>query len=179
MSAAPSPSERGSWKKDRPLYGRHPFLLQPAYTAVAIYRFGRWTLTAPRLVRGAAHAVYFVLYSVVRLATGIDLPRGARFGPGLLIHHFGGIIVHPGTRVGSGCTMRHGVTLGARAGTGAPVIGDNVTIGAYAQVLGDIVVGDGATIGAMTLALKDVPAGAVAVGVPARILGASEAPGVA
>ena len=43
-------------------------------------------------------------------------------------------------------------------------------IGAGAKLLGPITVGDGASIGANAVVLRDVPAGAVAVGIPARIL---------
>jgi serine O-acetyltransferase len=49
-----------------------------------------------------------------------------------------------------------------------PVIGDDVELGAYAQVLGGVRIGDGARIGAMTVVLTDVPAGATVVGNPAR-----------
>jgi len=163
-------SERGYFAADVARYGPHPFLLQPALSAVAVYRFGRFTLTAPRLLRAPLHALYFVAYSVVRLVTGIDIPRSVRIGPGLLIHHFGGIIMHPGARIGANCTLRHGVTIGARAGTGAPVIGDDVAIGAYAQILGDITVGDNARVGAMAVVLINVPAATRAVGNPARLL---------
>ena len=165
----PTP-ERGYFAADLPRYGPHPFLLQPAIWAVAVYRFGRFTLTAPRVLRPSLHALYFFAYSVTRLVTGIDIPRGTRIGPGLLIHHFGGIILHPTARIGAGCTLRHGVTIGARAGTGAPVIGHNVAIGAYAQILGDVTIGDRASIGAMAVVLINVPEGAKAVGNPARLL---------
>ena len=116
------------------------------------------------------HAIYLVCYLVVRLVTGIDLPRSAQFGPGLHIHHFGGITVHPGVRVGSRFTMRHGVTLGAKVGSRAPTIGDNVSLGAYAQIIGDVTVGSDSVVGALTLVLKDVPAGVVVAGIPARII---------
>lgn len=156
------------WAIDRPLYGRHGWLLQPAYWAVAIYRFGRWTLTAPKLLRPISHAVYLVAYLGVRLQTGIDIPRSAKFGPGLMIHHFGGIIIHPGSVVGSRCVMRHGVTIGAKEGTGAPTLGDDVRLGAYAQILGDVRIGSGASVGAMSVVLSDVSAGETVVGIPAR-----------
>lgn len=163
-------SERGYFAADLPRYGPHPFLLQPAIWAVAVYRFGRFTRAAPRLLRPALHALYFVAYSHVRLITGIDIPRSTRIGPGLLIHHFGGIIIHPAARIGANCTLRHGVTIGARTDTGAPVIGHGVALGAYAQILGDVTIGDRASIGAMAVVLINVPEGARAVGNPARLL---------
>lgn len=164
-------SERGYWAQDRQRYGRGAWLVQPSFWAVATYRFGRWTLAAPRPLRPFAHGLYFACYSFVRLATGIDIPRGAKFGPGLLIHHFGGIIINPECEVGANCTMRHGVTLGSNKDGGAPpVLEDDVTLGAYAQVLGNVTVGSGSTVGAMTVVLQDIPPGSTAVGVPARIL---------
>lgn len=144
--------------------------MQPSYWAVGVYRFGRWTKTASRLVRPVVHGLYFAAYSLIRLVTGIDIPRSAVIGPGLLIHHFGGIIVHPQSVIGADCILRHGVTIGARGVSGPPRIGDGVTIGAYAQILGSISVGDSATIGAMAVVIKDVPAGSTVVGNPARIV---------
>ena len=77
----------------------------------------------------------------------------------------------PKARVGTNFEMRQGVTIGSsRAGGEVPTIGDNVSVGAYAQLLGDIRIGDGATVGAMAVVLKDVPPGATVVGNPARIL---------
>ena len=94
-----------------------------------------------------------------------------RIGPGLRIHHAGPIVVNAGVRIGANCTMEHGVTLGVREPGGpVPTLGDDVTLGAFAQVLGGVKVGDGARVGALTLVLDDVPPGATAVGVPARII---------
>ena len=74
-------------------------------------------------------------------------------------------------RIGAGCTLRQGVTIGNRIENGpVPVIGDRVEFGAYAQVLGDVSVGGGAKIGAMSVVLVDVPPNTTAVGVPAKIV---------
>jgi serine O-acetyltransferase len=157
------------WKSDRIRYGRNAWILQPSYWAVAVYRFGRWTRRAPRIVAPFFHGLYFFGYCTVRLATGIDIPRTAEFGPGLLIHHFGGIIIHPQSRIGARCTLRQGVTIGSRRdGEMPPQIGDDVEIGAYAQILGDIFVGSRTRVGALTLVLKDVQPDSTMVGIPAR-----------
>lgn len=163
--------ERSFWRSDRERYGKQAWLIQPSYWAVAAFRFGRWTLTAPALLRPGLHGVYFVAYSISRLLTGIDIPRSVEIGPGLMIHHFGGVIIHPQAKIGANCTMRHGLTIGVRRdGELPPTIGDNVVFGAYAQVLGQILVDDGAQIGAMSLVLSDVPAGGTAIGIPARVI---------
>jgi serine O-acetyltransferase len=64
------------------------------------------------------------------------------------------------------------VTLGLRRTNerGAPRIGNRVDIGAGAKILGSVTIGDGAVIGANAVVLDDVPAGALAVGIPARIV---------
>ena len=63
------------------------------------------------------------------------------------------------------------MTIGNREEGGpVPVLEDDVELGAYAQVLGGIRIGRGAKVGAMSVVLRDVPAGATAVGIPARII---------
>ena len=100
-------------------------------------------------------------------------------GPGLIVYHCHGVVLNPGARLGAGCTLRAGVVLGnapgkARNGAGRPVLGDRVDVGAGALVIGPVMVGDGARVGAGAVVVRDVPAGATAVGNPARIL--SEVP---
>jgi serine O-acetyltransferase len=106
---------------------------------------------------------------------GLDFAPGAEVGPGLLMHHPHGIVIGGGAVVGAHCTLLQNVTLGERYLDGRPPhlypeVGDGVTIGAGACVLGGVRVGDGALIGANTVVLSDVPAGCIAVGSPARIL---------
>lgn len=168
MTAYRSRADRDS---ERALYGPVAWLLQPSYWAVRVYRFGQRSKGRRTPVAKLQHALYFALYSIVRLVTGIDIPRGAHIGHRLMIHHFGGIIIHPRARIGDDCVLRHGVTVGERSeGGGVPDIGDGVVFGSYAQVLGPIHVGDGARIGSMSVVLSDVPPGATAVGAPARVL---------
>jgi serine O-acetyltransferase len=172
FSRMPRRNERGYWRADLQRYPPGSFLLQPALWAIGTYRFGRWTLTAPRLIRPVVHGMYFLLYSVVRLATGIDMPRSVVAGPGLMIHHFGGVIMNPRVEIGRNCTLRHGVTLGGRkSGDDVPTVRDDVEFGAYAQILGNVEIGSGARIGALSLVLRDVEPGTSVAGVPAREIG--------
>jgi serine O-acetyltransferase len=117
----------------------------------------------------------WVLRHVALTVSRIDVVPGAEIGPGLLMNHPHGIVIGPGAVVGSGCTLLQNVTLGERFADGRPPhdyprIGDGVTIGAGACVLGGVQVGDGASIGANSVVLDDVPAGGIAVGCPARVL---------
>jgi serine O-acetyltransferase len=101
--------------------------------------------------------------------TGIEIPRSAEIGPGILIHHFGGIVIHPLAKIGRNLTIRQGVTIGSRYDMDdVPIIGNDVTVGAYGQILGEIHVGDGAKIGALSLVISDISPHATAVGIPAR-----------
>lgn len=107
------------------------------------------------------------IWSVI---TGADIPLTCRIGGGLLMPHPNGIVIHPDVDIGPNCLIFQQVTIGlVEATPKAPRIGAGVDIGAGAKVLGDVAVGDGARIGANAVVLRDVPAGAVAVGVPARI----------
>jgi serine O-acetyltransferase len=171
-------SARADLAADLERYPRRPWLREQSVYSVAVYRFGRWTDAAGGWRGALGRRAYWPLYRVVETLTGISLPKAAEIGPGLRIWHFGGIVVHDDARIGARCTLRQGVTIGNRVDGGpVPTVGDDVEIGAYAQVLGGITVGDGARIGAMAVVLADVPPGATAVGNPARVLPAPEAAG--
>jgi serine O-acetyltransferase len=106
------------------------------------------------------------------LITGIDIPRSARIGPGLLLHHYGGVIISPRAVIGANFEGRHGLTIGTSQDyEGVPVIGDDVTVGVNVAILGDVSVGNGAVVGAFSLVLHDVPANSVAFGIPAQTRG--------
>lgn len=139
---------------------------------LAIYRFGRWRYRLPALLRKPFSLLYKLLKVFGQMITGIDLPCETRIGRRLRIEHFGGIIISGDSVIGDDVVIRNGVTIGLkRTGQpGAPVIGDRVDIGAGAKILGAIRVGNDSIIGANAVVLQDVPAGALAVGIPARII---------
>lgn len=92
-------------------------------------------------------------------------------GGGLRLPHPTGIILHPDAVLGPNCQLFHQVTLGlVEDREGVPVLGGHVDIGAGARILGPVRIGDHARVGANAVVLRDVPAGATAVGVPARII---------
>ena len=112
-----------------------------------------------------------IFSTVVRSVTGVEIHPGATLGRRFFIDHGMGVVIGETAVVGDDVMLYHGVTLGGRSlarGTKRhPTLGDGVTIGAGARVLGDIEVGDGAQIGANSVVVKDVPQGAIATGVPA------------
>jgi len=112
---------------------------------------------------------------LTRILTGVDIHPGAVLGSGLFIDHATGVVIGETAEVGDDVTLFHGVTLG---GTGAdtgkrhPTVGDRVTIGAGAKILGPITIGDDSRIGANAVVVKPVPPSSVVVGVPGQIIGA-------
>ena len=142
------------------------------FWAMLVYRFGRWRYTIRSAVlRKPFSLIYKVLYKLVQIVTGIELPCEVNIGRGFVIDHFGGIIVSGYASFGKNCRIRNGVVVGLRntADPCAPTIGDNVDIGAGAKVLGDIRIGNNVQIGANAVVLCDVPDNCIAVGVPAVV----------
>lgn len=117
---------------------------------------------------------YWVLvhrfWSVVAQA---EIPLNVDIGGGVIMAHPNGVVIHPKARIGPNCLIMQQVTVGQNRGEyqGLPVIGGNVDIGPGAKVLGGISIGDHAQIGANAVVLQDVPPWAVAVGIPARVVG--------
>lgn len=117
--------------------------------------------------------------NIGRIFTGIDIHPQAKIGKNLFIDHGAGVVIGQTAVVGNDCTIYQGVTLGGKGNGLAgekrhPSIGNNVIIGAYAQLLGNITVGDYARIGANAVVTKPVEAHAVMAGNPARLIGHAE-----
>lgn len=113
-----------------------------------------------------------------RWLTGIEMHPGAQVGRRVFIDHGMGVVVGETAVIGDESTLYHGVTLGGtswKKGKRHPTLGKGVVVGAGAKILGPIMIGDGAKIGSNAVVVKDVPAGATAVGIPARILDTSPA----
>jgi serine O-acetyltransferase len=102
--------------------------------------------------------------------------RGAEFGPGFVLVHCLGVVINTSVRGGRDVKIEHLVTIGAEKGA-APVLGDDVFVGAGAKIVGAARIGSGVRIGANAVVLDDVPDGATAVGVPARIVNRGGATG--
>lgn len=142
------------------------------FWVMLVYRFGRWRYgVRPALLRKVFSFVYKVLYKLVQILTGIELPCEVKLGRNFVIDHFGGIVISGYAQFGDDCRIRNGVVVGLKNVQEplAPVIGNNVDIGAGAKLLGNIRIGNNVVIGANAVVLMDVPDDSLAVGVPAII----------
>ncbi len=141
-----------------------------------LFDSGFQALLAHRLAHALVRHRIPVLPAVCRRwaigACGVDILPRADIGGGCILAHGIGLVIGGRTVIGEDCTLLHGVTLGeARFDElDCPRLGDRVTVGAGAIVLGGITIGDDALIGAGAVVRCDIPPGAVAAGVPARVL---------
>ena len=141
------------------------FLLYPCVHALIAYKIAHFLYS---------HEWFFLARLISQLSrffTGIEIHPGAKIGRGLCIDHGMGVVIGETAEIGDDVLIYHGVTLGGTGkdkGKRHPTVGNNVVIGSGAKVLGPIYIGDGAKIGSNAVVLKDVPAGATAVGIPAR-----------
>jgi serine O-acetyltransferase len=140
----------------------------PGLHAVVLHRPAHWCWT-----HGLKWLGRFISH-LSRFVTGIEIHPGAVLGERVFFDHAMGTVVGETAEIGDGCTIYQGVTLGGtslyKGAKRHPTLGKDVVVSAGAKVLGGFVVGDGAKIGSNAVVIKPVPAGATAIGIPARIL---------
>ena len=144
--------------------------------ALAFHRLARclWGAGWLTLARWVSH--------VARFLTGIEIHPAARLGRGLFIDHGMGVVIGETAVIGDDVMLYHGVTLGGRSTRRErrhPTLGDGVTVGAGATVLGPVTIGPGSSIGAGavvvhsapagSVVVREVPSNSVGVGVPGRV----------
>lgn len=153
------PAARSSWEV---------LTCYPGLHALVMHRWAHacWQAGLHWLARFVSH--------VARFLTGVEIHPAAKVGRRVFIDHGMGVVVGQTAEIGDGCTIYQGVTLGGtsleRGAKRHPTLGRDVIVGANSQVLGGFTVGDGARIGSSAVVVKPVPAGATAVGNPARII---------
>ena len=142
-------------------------LLYPGVKAIINYRI------AHKLYN---HGLYFLADYIskrTRKKTGIEIHPAAQIGHGVFIDHGMGVVIGETAVIGDNCTIYQGVTLGGTGkdkGKRHPTIGNNVTIGSGAKVLGPFSVGDNSKIAANAVVLNEIPPNSTCVGVPAHIV---------
>ena len=144
-------------------------LLSPRFGPVLLCRLTYWL--ALKGLKPIARLVSLINF----VAFGVEIALQADIGPGLFFPHSQGIVIGS-WRIGKNSVIYQGVTLGAKERDFAynehsrPTLGDNVTVGAGAKVLGGVEIGTGARVGANAVVVTSIPPNAVAVGVPAKVI---------
>lgn len=140
--------------------------------AIKFYRIGNclYKRRVP-VLPGLVQNVIFLLFNSY-------IPNSATLGKGTIFAYGAiGVVLHSNAKVGDGCVLGQGITIGAAEGyvtsevNRCPVIGNNCYIGAGAKIIGDISIGNNCQIGASAVVLKDVPDNSIVVGIPARVIG--------
>src|SRR5712672_1780091 len=143
------------------------YLCYSGLHAVWLYRMNHWLWN---------HQFYLLarwLSQVTRFLTGIEIHPGAQIGRRLFIDHGFGVVIGETAVVGEDITLYQGVTLGGTGkerGRRHPTIGNHVSIGSGAKLLGNITIGDNCRVGAGSVVLRNVPANSTIVGVPGHIV---------
>ncbi|MBI2204097.1 MAG: serine O-acetyltransferase [Candidatus Rokubacteria bacterium] len=138
----------------------------PGVHALALHRVGHrlWNAGWTTLARLVSH--------VSRFVTGIEIHPAARIGRGCFIDHGMGIVIGETAEIGDNVSLLQGVTLGGTSTKREkrhPTLGNNVTVGAGAKIIGAFRIGDGSRIGAGSVVVREVPPNSVVVGVPGRV----------
>ena len=142
-------------------------LLYPGLHAVIAHRI------AHKLYKSGKFFAARAVSQWARNITGIEIHPAAKIGKGLFIDHGCAVGIGETTVIGDNCTIYQGATLGGTGkdkGKRHPTIGNNVTIGSGAKVLGPFTVGDNSKLAANAVVLNEIPPNSTCVGVPAHIV---------
>jgi len=167
----------GRLKEDiRTIFERDP--AAKSYLEVILCYPGLHAVICHRIAHGLYRRRWYVaarlISQISRFFTGIEIHPGAAIGRRFFIDHGSGIVIGETTEIGDDVTLYQGVTLGGTGkdkGKRHPTIGNNVTIGSGAKILGPISIGHNAKIGAGAVVVRCIPPNSTAVGVPAHVVG--------
>ena len=142
-------------------------LAYPGFHARELHRIAqtlyRWHI--PVLPRWISH--------INRFLTGIEIHPGAKIGEGFFIDHGMGVVIGETAEIGDNVLLYQGVTLGGTSHQKVkrhPTLGNNVVVGADAQIIGAITIGDNTKVGAGSVVVSSAPPNATVVGIPGRIV---------
>lgn len=133
----------------------------------------QWHRLAHTLYRKRLRLLARLVSHCNRFFTGIEIHPGAKIGEGFFIDHGMGVVIGETAEIGDNVTLYQGVTLGGTSLQRAkrhPTLGNNVTVGVGAKLIGDITVGENSKVGAGSVVVNSVPPNATVVGVPGRVV---------
>lgn len=143
-----------------------------AKVVVFIYRLGYFAeYKTHGLLKKVLLIFWYILDSfITKLFFNTIIPRHAQIGEGLMLSHPFGIIMARNVKIGKNARIRHQVTIGRKDpdNPAVAVIGDNVTIGAGAKLIGPVTIGNNATIGINAVVTKSFQDNSILVGIPAQ-----------
>jgi len=136
-----------------------------------------WAGVQALLAHRVSHALYEAdvplapraLAFTSRAVTGVEIHPAAQIGSDFFIDHGAGVVIGETAEIGDRVTLYQGVTLGGTGfarGKRHPTVGNDVTVGSGAKLLGPVEVGHGAKVGANTVVISDVPSNSTVVGNP-------------
>lgn len=143
--------------------------LKSRYTVFS-YRLASFFYNGNLCIKFLLFPFYINYKLIVDFVFGVEIPSSVKIGWGLRISHAKCITIHPEVVIGRNCHLRHGVTIGNKS-TGdkmVPIIFDNVDVGCFSSVLGEVQIGDNVKIGAHSLVLRSVQENSVVYGVPVK-----------
>lgn len=155
---APDPAARGDVENAVVYSGLH---------AIWFHRLSHRLWNAGGVGRTAGR----VLSQFARFLTGIEIHPGATIGRRFFIDHGMGVVIGETAEIGDDCMIYHGVTLGGvslKQVKRHPTLGDRVTVGTGAKILGPVEIGDDSSVGANAVVVKSAPANSIIVGIPGQ-----------
>jgi serine O-acetyltransferase len=144
--------------------------IHPRFFPVLLIRMSQYLYRKP-LIKPLAYI--FTWINIILF--GVEYTPRTKIGYGLFMPHSNGIVI--GAKdIGNYVTIFQGVTLGAKTfdlgftSKLRPSIGNHVTIGAGAKILGGVTLGDNSVVGANSVVLKNVAKNHMVAGIPAEIV---------
>jgi len=138
-------------------------LLSDGSSANALYRMSYW------LVQYKLSPFAIIILWLNRVINGCVIGASAWFDAGFVIMHPVGVVINSKVKGGKNIIVESGVVIGDEKGQ-APILGDNIFVGAGAKIIGGITIGSNVKIGANAVVVKDVPDNVTVVGIPAKII---------
>lgn len=140
---------------------------------IFLFRVSNYLAYKPKVTWFLSFPIFVIYIFIVEWVLGVEIPIKTRIGKGFKIYHGVGLVINGYTIIGENFTVRQSVTIGNKAladgaNSGAPIIGNNVELGASVCLIGEIKIGDNVKVGAGTVVTKDIDANKVVVGMGFR-----------
>ena len=120
----------------------------------------------------------FIFEHMIFYITHIQIPPATQIGEGFYIGHWGMIIINPSVIIGKNFSISAGALIGNSQGkhAGAPIIGDNVSMGQFSIIVGGVKIGNNVLIAPGAFVNFDVPDNSIVLGNPGQIISRKECP---